>query len=111
MRSEILTISDSLIEPPTEAMVLRTITLICHLDYDMDVLFHTTQDMKDIYYHWMKPRGLMDCISDILSEWEFEDGVRVDTSGIYPQTVVVKYLRLENQQSVLHQIRTLAGIP
>lgn len=110
MRRDILTISDGLIEPPSESMVFRTITMVCHYEYDMDVLFHTTQDMKDLYYHWMKPRGLMDYVSYILNELEFEDGVRLDTTGIYPQTIVTTALRLENQHYILQAIRNIAGI-
>jgi hypothetical protein len=106
---DILTISDTLVEPPSEAMVFRTITMISHYDCELDVLFHTTQDMKDIYYHWMKPRGLMDFVDYILNEMEYEEGLRIDTIGIYPQTIVTKALRLENQHYILNQLRTLAG--
>lgn len=108
MRSEIITISDALVEPPSEPMVFRTITQICHYDLGMDVLFHTTQDMKDMYYQWMKPKGMMDYVSYILNEYEFVDGVRIDTIGIYPQTVVVKSLRIENQIAILNEVRKLA---
>ena len=110
MRRDILTISDALIEPPSEPMVFRTVTLICHYDFQMDILLHTTQEMKDLYYHWMKPRGLMDYIAYILNEREWEEGIRIDTIGIYPHTIVVKSLRIENQISVLGDIRKLAGI-
>jgi hypothetical protein len=110
MRRDILTISDALVEPPSEPMVFRTITMISHYDCDMDILLHTTQDMKDLYYHWMKPRGMMDYVAYILNELEFEDGVRLDTIGIYPQTIVTQSLRLENQHYLLNQIRSLAGI-
>ena len=110
MRRDILTISDALVEPPSEQMVFRTITMKCHSDMTMDILLHTTQEMKDIYYHWMKPRGLMDYIADILNEMEYEDSIRVDTIGIYPQTIVTKALRLENQIYILNQVRSLADI-
>ncbi len=110
MSRDILTISDALIEPPSEPMVIRTITMISHADYRMSILLHTTQDMKDLYYHWMKPRGLMDYVAYIISETEYEDGVRLDTTGIYPQTIVTQALRLEGQAYVLNQIKMLSGI-
>jgi len=110
MKRDILTISDALLEPPSEPMVFRTITLICHSDLDMNILLHTTQDMKDLYYHWMKTRGLMDYVAYILNEREWEEGVRIDTIGVYPHTIVVKSLRLENQLNVLGQVKRLAGI-
>ena len=108
MKRDILTISGALLEPPSEPMVFRTITLIFH--DDMDILFHTTQDMKDLYYHWMKARGLMDYVAYILNEQEWEDGVRIDTLSIYPNTVVVKSLRLENQLAVIGKVKRLSGI-
>lgn len=111
MRRDILTISDALLEPPSEPLVFRTVTMICHYDCHMDVLLHTTQEMKDLYYHWMKPRGLMDFISYILNEREWEDGIRIDTLSIYPQTVVTKSLRIENQLVIISKIKKLAAIP
>lgn len=111
MKRDILTISDALIEPPSEPLVFRTITLISHFDLHMSILLHTTQEMKDLYYHWMKPRGLMDYVAYILNEYEFENGARVDTMGVYPNTIVVKSLRLENQLVVLGQIKKLVDIP
>lgn len=61
--------------------------------------------MKDLFYHWMKPRGMMDYVVYILHELEFEDGVRLDTVGFYPHTIVTNWIRLENQLSLLGKIR------
>ena len=57
----------------------------------------------------MKPRGLLDYVAYILNEFEFEEGVRIDMIGIYPHTIVAKYIRLENQLNLLGQIKSLAG--
>lgn len=81
--------------------------MVAHYDLNMNVLFHTTQDMKDNFYHWMKPRGLMDYISYILNEREYEDGVRIDVVGYYPNSIVTKFIRLENQVSLLGRIKSL----
>jgi hypothetical protein len=83
--------------------------MISHYDLDMNILLHTTQEMKDMYYHFMKPLGLMDYIDYILTEWEYENGVRVDVMNLYPNCIVVKAIRLENQLSLLGQIKSLAG--
>ena len=109
MFSDVLIIADSFVEPPSEVLPFRTITMMSSYNLDMEVLLHTTQDMKDLYYHFMRPRGMMDYIKDILNEREWEDGVRIDVTGIYPNTIVVKWIRLENQLSLLGQIRSLAG--
>lgn len=109
MGYSILTIADEFVEPPSETMAFRTVTMIAHYDLDMNILLHTTQEMKDLYYHFMKPRGLMDYIDYILNEWEYEDGLRIDVMNLYPHCIVVKAIRLENQLSLLGQIKSLAG--
>lgn len=82
--------------------------MIVNYDLEMDVLLHTTQDMKDLYFHFMKRVGLFDYFSYILNELEFEEGVRLDTIGIYPYTIVTKYVRLENQLEILGKIKALS---
>ncbi len=109
MFNDILVLSDALVEPPTEVLPFRTITMLAHDQLEMDCLLHTTQDMKDIFYHWMKPRGMMDYITYILNELEYEDGVRIDVVGYYPHSIQVKSIRIENQLTLLGQIKSLAG--
>lgn len=109
MSHSILIIADDFVEPPSEVLPFRTITMLAHDNLEMDVLLHTTQEMKDLYYHWMKPKGMMDYIAYILNEWEYEAGVRLDVLGIYPLCIVTKAIRIENQLSLLGQIKSLAG--
>jgi hypothetical protein len=105
MVNDVLIIADAFVEPPSEIMAVRTITMIAHCNLGMNILLHTTQEMKDAVYHFAKPRGLMDYVTYILGELEFEDGVRLDTIGIYPNTIVVKSIRLENQLHILGKIK------
>lgn len=108
MHGDILIISDDLVEPPSEILPFRTITMMCHDNLHMDVLLHSTQEMKDMYYNWMKVRGMMDYIKYILSEWEYEEGIHLDTIGVYPNSIVTKHIRIENQVSILGQIKALS---
>jgi len=107
MGCNILTIADSMVEPPSELMAFRTVTMMSHLDFHMEILFHTTQELKDLYFQWLKLRGLMDYIDYILTEQEWEDGVRIDNIKVYPRTVVTKFIRLENQLIILNQVKSL----
>lgn len=111
MRRDILVISDALVEPPTDILAFRTVTMISHDDLEMDVLLHTTQDMKDTYYHWMKPRGLMDYIDYILNESEWEEGIRIDVYRYYPNTILVKCICFENEIPLLGKIKSMAKPP
>ena len=114
MYNELLVIADTLVEPPSEVLPsevlpFRTVTMICHENLSMEILLHTTQEMKDLYYHWMKPRGMLDYVSYFLNELEWEDSIRVDVVGIYPNSVVTKAIRIENQLSILGEIKSLSG--
>ncbi len=109
MFNDILVIADPFVEPPSEILPFRTVTQISHYNLGLDVLLHTTQDMKDIFYKWMKPKGMMDFVIYILNELEFEDSIRLDIIGIYPHTIIEKYIRIENQLGILGKIKSLSG--
>lgn len=109
MRSDLLIIADTLVEPPSETSAFRTVTMFCHDNFEMEILFHTSQELKDLYYHWMKPRGLLDFISYMINETEWEDGIRLDTLTCYPDTIVIRAIRLDNQLSILGKIKSLTG--
>lgn len=83
--------------------------MIAHCNLGMDILLQSTQEMKDIAYHFAKPRGLMDYIDYILCEQEQENGVRINVVKLYPNTIVVKWIRIENQLLLLGQIKSLAS--
>jgi hypothetical protein len=110
MRNGILIITDALVEPPTDFLAFRTVTMVSHVNYNMNVLLHTTQEMKDLYYHFMKPKGLMDYIDYILNEREREYGVKLDTKRNALPTIIVKSIRFENQLTILERIMMLSGI-
>lgn len=111
MNTDVLVIADFLVEPPTDLLAFRTVTMMAHYDLNMKVLIHTTQEMKDMYYHWMKPRGLMDYVNYMITEFEWEDGIRIDNAKIYPQTIVVSAIRFENQLGIIGRIKSLTIPP
>jgi hypothetical protein len=109
MYNDILVIADALVEPPSEVLPFRTVTMLTHDSLAMDILLQTTQDMKDIFYHWMKPRGMMDYIDYILNESEWEDSIRIDIVRCNAKTIVVRAIRVENHLYLLGRIKSLAG--
>jgi hypothetical protein len=110
MKQNVLIIVDSLVEPPSEPFAFRTITMFANHSFNLNVLFHTTQDLKDIYYNWMKPKGLLDYISYILTEHENENGIRLETSYTRSPSIIVNSIRLDNQLSIIGCIKTLINI-
>ena len=107
MKPDVLIIVDSLVEPPSEPFVFRTITMFASCSFHLDVLFSTTQELKDVYYHWMKPKGLLDYVSYILTEHEIESGIRLETSYSRPPNIVVNAIRFENQLSIIGRLKAL----
>ena len=107
MKPDALIIVDSLVEPPSEPFVFRTITMFASHSFNLNVLFSTTQELKDVYYHWMKPKGLLDYISYILTEDETESGIRLETSYTRPPNIVVNSIRFENQLSIIGRLKML----
>jgi hypothetical protein len=111
MRKHTLIIADALVEPPTDSTVFYNVTMFSHEEMNMHVLLHTTQDMKDLMYKWMKPRGLMDFVDAILNENEKENGIRIDNHHIvgYSYLILVKALRFENQLQLLGQLKSITN--
>ena len=60
-----LLIDAKLTEPPSEISVFRDITLYStFLNYD--VLLECEEDVKDLYWYWLRNRGAFDYVSDIV---------------------------------------------
>lgn len=93
-----------LIEPPSDSSMVRYLTMIVNTNLDADVLVETQKEMIDLYFHYMKRKGLMDYISDILPRPTFEDGIRLDTELNYPRTIQVEAITFNNIFNILGQI-------
>ena len=105
-----LIISAGLTEPPTESFPFRNLTSTSKCDYKLDVLVESEQSMKDMYWFFMKKKGMFDYIADIITPEERENGIRVDIEFNYPKTVVAETIRFENVSSLLKHIALLSVI-
>ena len=105
-----LIISAGLSEPPTEALPFRYVTSVSKCDYKLDILLESEQDMKDMYWDFLKKRGMLDYVQYIITPEEDENGIRVDFELNYPKTVVAKKITLENQLAILRHIAFLTII-
>ncbi len=92
-------------EPPTEALPFRYVLSSCKIDCGMEILLECEEGSKDLYWEFLKRRGMFDFISDIVNPLE-EKGLRLDTKVRNQQrTVVAKYIRIENQVIILDLVR------
>lgn len=101
-----LIIRDQLVCPPTWFASYRDLTLYCHILLHLDIVLESED--PDIYYRWIKPRGGMDFIEDIVRPGS-EAGARLDVDVHAPRTIVTDRIAPENVHQLISAIRTLAA--
>ncbi len=100
-----LLIRDALTCPPTWFLSYRDLTLYCAVLLKLDVVLES--DDPDPYYRWMRPRGGMDFIQDIVRPGS-EPGVHLDLRPQFARTIVTDRIAPENVHRLIASIRTLA---
>ena len=92
-------------EPPTESLPFRYVLSCCKIDCGMEVLLECEEGTRDLYWNFLRKRGMFDFISDIVNPLE-ERGLRLDTKvRNHQNTVVVKYIRVENQIEIIDLVK------
>jgi len=82
-----LIINGDLVNPPSSVSSFRELTFFAHEYLHREVILEC-EDNKDFYYKFLKLRGAMDFIDDILLLGE-EEGERIDTQLHYAPTVYI----------------------
>lgn len=106
----ILIVVASLAEPPTEPLSFREVTYFSKKHLTMDVLVETEKSMKDLYYEYLRRKGLLDYTDQLVTPEEREEGVRLDVELNYPKTIKLNYIRFDNVRGLLGQIEFLRGL-
>lgn len=70
-----LIIPAGLCEPPSSGLMFRYLTLVSKKNLSYSNLLEAPNDMIDIYYRYLKQRGLFDYIDDIIAAPHKEQGV------------------------------------
>ncbi len=97
-----LVIRDQLTCPPTWFASFRDLTLYCQTFLRLSIVLES--DQADLYYHWIKPRGGMDFVDDIVRPGS-EDGLHLDIEPRFPGTLVTDRIAPENLGRLLGCIR------
>lgn len=100
-----LVIRDQLVCPPTWFASYRDLTLYCHLFLHLDIVLESED--PDPYYRWIKPRGGMDFIADIVRPGS-EPGVHLDIERQFPATIITDRIAPENVHRLIAAIRAAA---
>ena len=93
-----------IVNPPTETLPFRDVTGMAKFDFLMDVLLESEQDLKDIYWKFMRPRVMFDYIDDIVTPREKEEGLRIDTERNHPKTMIAKSITLNNERLLISKL-------
>lgn len=101
-----LIIRDQLVCPPTWFASYRDLTLYCHILLKLDIVIES--ETADLYYRWIKPRGGMDFIEDIVRPGS-ENGTRLDFARLTSRTIVTDRIAPENVHRLIGAIRSLAA--
>jgi hypothetical protein len=77
----------------------------------MNVLLECEVEERDLYWRFLKEQGMFDFVDDIISPFE-EKGLRLDVERRNLEiSVIVNYIRLENQVNIIEDIRSKAIPP
>jgi hypothetical protein len=101
-----LVIRDQLVCPPTWFASFRDLTLYCNVLLHLDIVIES--DAADAYYRWIKPKGGMDFIADIVRPGS-EEGARLDLTRSTPRTIVTDRIAPENVHRLIAAIRSMAA--
>ena len=103
-----LIIPASLSEPPqNDQLMFRFLTQRAKTDLKLDVLLECEKEAIDLYFKYLKRKGLFDYIDDILSLPHKEDGIRLSYQLEYPKTILVRAITFQNVNNLVGQIITL----
>lgn len=100
-----LIIRDQLTCPPTWFASYRDLTLYCAVMLKLDIVLESAD--ADTYYRWIKPRGGMDFIRDIVRPGS-EPGVHLDIERQFPSTIITDRIAPENVHHLIAAIRSAA---
>lgn len=100
-----LIIRDQLTCPPTWFPSYRDLTLYCAVMLRMDIVLESAD--ADTYYRWIKPRGGMDFVADIVRPGS-EPGVHLDIARRFPATIITDRIAPENVHRLIAAIRAAA---
>lgn len=100
-----------LCEPPTESLPFRYVLSCAKIDCNASVLLECEEGTEDMYWQFMRSRGMFDFISDIV--WPLQEkGVSLDIEIRRQRaTILAKYVRFDNQIEIVNQMKDRLILP
>lgn len=101
----LIVISDLTLEPLSEGLYFRFLTLVAKNDLDYDILIEADPESIDFYWKSLKKRGLFDFVDDFIYPEMREDGIRIDTELNFPRTIRTDGITVLSTPSLLGQLK------
>ena len=92
---------------PTESLALRLLTSISKDRLALDNLIEADLEFIDLYYKYLRMKGLYDFISAMVTPEEGESGIRLDTEYNYSLTILTDRITWKNLNPLVGQIHSL----
>lgn len=105
-----LIISAQLVNPPSDVLAFRTLTMLSKTRFNFSNLIEVEAESKDIYYFYMKKKGIFDYISAMVTPEEHELGVRIEPVHNYPFTIIVDRIDWNNLNRLTGQLLNLSKV-
>ena len=108
--TDTLVIVSSLSEHPSEPLYFRHFTGVAKIDYCYDVLIESQKEYLDIYYKYLKKRGLYDFVYEMVTPEDNVDAIRVDVMNNYPRTILTEKITSSNMGDLVSSLKLLTNI-
>jgi hypothetical protein len=89
----------------SDSLAFWHVTQSVKTDLNMDILLLSDRELKDMYYFWLKKRGIFDYIDYILTPEEKEEGIRLDDDYRTPPTIKIKAITYINELKILKMVK------
>jgi hypothetical protein len=100
-----LLIEANLVNPPTESLALRFLTLVAKTNLHADILLQVEQEVKDFYYHYMKTFGLMDYVDDLIEPNKESGLILCSNVGDFKSYILTDKVTFRNVANLLGKIQ------
>ena len=80
------------------------------IDYCYDVLIESQKEYLDIYYKYLKKRGLYDFVYEMVTPEDNVDAIRVDVMNNYPRTILTEKITSSNMGDLVSSLKILTNI-
>lgn len=91
-----LIIKAELSNPPTEALAFRTLTMLARSNLSLHSIVEVEDCFKDMYYHYLKVKCLMDFVDQLITPEENEAGIRIGVVTSKNQSINIDRITFQN---------------